>query len=188
MSAPPANALQGAIQKLAFREPLTAADAEAAFDIVMHGQATAVQVAALLSACGATTTRSRPRRSVRTFRATPRLRWKSSKRRIPTNASRSTSKVQRSPTISRLRAIEHGRTIHGNIGKALRFLLSTNFSEILATLGALAAGAARPMSPIQFLWINLMSDVFPAIALALVPLVAELLQPVMTLRSEIIAS
>ena len=54
MSAPPANALQGAIHKLAFREPLTAADAEAAFDVVMQGQATAVQVAALLSALRAT--------------------------------------------------------------------------------------------------------------------------------------
>jgi len=50
MNAPQANALQGAIHKLAFREPLTADDAEAAFDIVMQGQATAVQVAALLSA------------------------------------------------------------------------------------------------------------------------------------------
>jgi anthranilate phosphoribosyltransferase len=54
MSAPPANALQGAIHKLAFREPLTAADAEAAFDVVMQGQATAIQVAALLSALRAT--------------------------------------------------------------------------------------------------------------------------------------
>src|SRR3954470_23122078 len=54
MSAPPANALHGAIQKLAFREPLSAADAEAAFDVVMQGQATAVQVAALLSALRAT--------------------------------------------------------------------------------------------------------------------------------------
>src|SRR4051812_7252350 len=54
MSAPPANALHGAIHKLAFREPLTAADAEAAFDVVMQGQATAVQVAALLSALRAT--------------------------------------------------------------------------------------------------------------------------------------
>lgn len=54
MSAPPANALQGAIHKLAFREPLTAADAEAAFDVVMQGQATAVQVAALLSSLRAT--------------------------------------------------------------------------------------------------------------------------------------
>lgn len=54
MSAPPVNALQGAIQKLAFREPLTTDDAQAAFDIVMHGEATAVQVAALLSALRAT--------------------------------------------------------------------------------------------------------------------------------------
>jgi len=49
MSAPPVTALQGAIQKLAFHAPLSADDAEAAFDIVMKGQATAVQVAALLA-------------------------------------------------------------------------------------------------------------------------------------------
>src|SRR5207237_773324 len=54
MSAPPATALQGAIHKLAFHEPLTAADAEAAFTVVMKGEATAVQVAALLSALRAT--------------------------------------------------------------------------------------------------------------------------------------
>jgi len=48
------NALQSAIQKLAFREPLTTDDAQAAFDIVMQGQASAVQVAALLSALRAT--------------------------------------------------------------------------------------------------------------------------------------
>jgi anthranilate phosphoribosyltransferase len=54
MSAPPTNALHAAIHKLAFREPLTADDAQAAFDIVMRGEATAVQVAALLSALRAT--------------------------------------------------------------------------------------------------------------------------------------
>jgi anthranilate phosphoribosyltransferase len=54
MSAQPVNALQGAIQKLAYREPLTSDDAQAAFDIVMQGQASAVQVAALLSALRAT--------------------------------------------------------------------------------------------------------------------------------------
>ena len=50
MSAPPTNALQGAIQKLAYHEPLTADDAQAAFDVVMQGNATSVQVASLLSA------------------------------------------------------------------------------------------------------------------------------------------
>ncbi len=54
MSAPPPNALQGAIQKLAFHQPLTAQEAEAAFDVVMRGEATAVQVAALLAALRAT--------------------------------------------------------------------------------------------------------------------------------------
>lgn len=54
MTVPPSNALQGAIQKLAFRLPLSTADAEAAFAIVMQGQATAVQIAALLAALRAT--------------------------------------------------------------------------------------------------------------------------------------
>lgn len=50
MTAPSANALQGAIQKLAFHEPLSADEAESAFNVVMQGQASAVQVASLLSA------------------------------------------------------------------------------------------------------------------------------------------
>src|SRR5256885_180817 len=54
MSAPTANALQGAIHKLAFHERLSAADAEAAFTVVMKGEATSVQLAALLSALRAT--------------------------------------------------------------------------------------------------------------------------------------
>jgi len=66
-------------------------------------------------------------------------------------------------------AIAQGRTIHTNISKALRFLLATNFSEILVTLAALAVGIPRPMSAIQFLWINLLSDVAPALALAVEP-------------------
>jgi Ca2+-transporting ATPase len=66
-------------------------------------------------------------------------------------------------------AIAQGRTIHANIGKSLRFLLATNFSEIAVTLAALAVGIPRPMSAIQFLWINLLSDVAPALALAVEP-------------------
>jgi anthranilate phosphoribosyltransferase len=50
MNVPAQSALQRAIHKLAFKEPLTAADAEAAFDVVMRGEATGVQIAALLSA------------------------------------------------------------------------------------------------------------------------------------------
>ena len=50
MSAPAPNALQSAIHKLAFHEPLTGEDAERAFDVVMKGEASAIQIASLLSA------------------------------------------------------------------------------------------------------------------------------------------
>jgi P-type Ca2+ transporter type 2C len=66
-------------------------------------------------------------------------------------------------------AVEQGRTIHANIGKSLRFLLATNLSEILVTLAALAVGIPGRLSAIQFLWINLLSDVAPALALAVEP-------------------
>src|SRR5262249_44736067 len=66
-------------------------------------------------------------------------------------------------------AVEQGRTIYANVGKALRFLLATNLSEVLVTVGALALGIARPLSAIQLLWINLLSDVVPALALSVEP-------------------
>ncbi len=66
-------------------------------------------------------------------------------------------------------AIEQGRTIRDNVERSVRYLLATNFSEILVTLAALALGGPRPFSAIQLLWINLLSDVFPALALAVEP-------------------
>jgi Ca2+-transporting ATPase len=66
-------------------------------------------------------------------------------------------------------AVAQGRAIQANVSRSLRFLLSTNFSEILAMLGALAIGMPRPVSAIQLLWINLLSDVAPALALAVEP-------------------
>ncbi len=73
-------------------------------------------------------------------------------------------------------AVEQGRTIYVNIKKALRFLLATNCSEILVTIGAMALGVARPMSALQFLWINLLTDVFPALALSFEPAEPEIMQ------------
>jgi Ca2+-transporting ATPase len=73
-------------------------------------------------------------------------------------------------------AVEQGRTIYANIRKALKFLLATNFSEILVTVGAMAVGVARPMSALQFLWINLLTDVFPALALSLEPAEPQVMQ------------
>jgi Ca2+-transporting ATPase len=66
-------------------------------------------------------------------------------------------------------AIERSRTIHTNIRKAIHYLLSTNSSEILIMLAATAAGSSAALSPVQLLWINLISDVLPGIGLALEP-------------------
>ena len=66
-------------------------------------------------------------------------------------------------------AVERGRTVAINIRKAIRYLVATNLSEIMFMLAAAAAGRAQPLSPIQLLWINLLSDVVPALALAMEP-------------------
>jgi Ca2+-transporting ATPase len=66
-------------------------------------------------------------------------------------------------------AIGEGRTIYSNIRKSLHFLLATNFSEIIVMFVALAAGLGHPLNAMQLLWINLISDVLPGLALALEP-------------------
>jgi Ca2+-transporting ATPase len=66
-------------------------------------------------------------------------------------------------------AIEQGRTIYGDIKKAVHFILASNTSEILLTLAATMAGLAEPLTPLQLLWINLVTDVFPELALGLEP-------------------
>jgi Ca2+-transporting ATPase len=75
-----------------------------------------------------------------------------------------------------LEAIRQGRTITCNIEKSLHFLLSSNLSEILMMLGAIAAGAPSPLTPMQLLWINLLSDVLPAVALAAEPAEEDVMQ------------
>jgi Ca2+-transporting ATPase len=64
-------------------------------------------------------------------------------------------------------AISHGRTIYSNIRKAIRYLLATNFSEIILMGVALGAGMGQPLSTRQLLWINLVSDILPGLALSL---------------------
>jgi len=66
-------------------------------------------------------------------------------------------------------AIERGRGTYANIRKAIHYFLSTNTSEILLMLAGTAAGFGEILSPIQLLWINLISDVLPAIGLAMEP-------------------
>jgi P-type Ca2+ transporter type 2C len=66
-------------------------------------------------------------------------------------------------------AVERGRAVAINIRKAIRYLVATNLSEIMFMLAAAAAGRTQPLSPVQLLWINLLSDVVPALALAMEP-------------------
>lgn len=72
-------------------------------------------------------------------------------------------------------AISQGRTIYNNIRKSVRFLLSTNLSEIMLMFTAIAAGLGQPLTAMQLLWINLLSDIFPSLALALEPPEPEVL-------------
>jgi Ca2+-transporting ATPase len=64
-------------------------------------------------------------------------------------------------------AIEQGRVIFENIRKFVIYLLSGNVGEILAVGAAATAGTALPLLPLQILYINILNDVFPALALGL---------------------
>lgn len=66
-------------------------------------------------------------------------------------------------------AVSHGRTIYSNIRKSVHFLLSTNLSEILLMLIATTFGLGPPLNAMQLLWLNLVTDIFPGLALALEP-------------------
>jgi Ca2+-transporting ATPase len=66
-------------------------------------------------------------------------------------------------------AVRLGRATYGNIRKVLRYLVGTNASETLVMLGAAIVGWSAPLSPMQLLWLNLVSDVLPALALGLEP-------------------
>lgn len=66
-------------------------------------------------------------------------------------------------------AVEEGRRIYDNILKAIQFMLSTNIGEIFVILVAILANWATPLLPIQILWINLVTDSFPALALSVDP-------------------
>ena len=64
-------------------------------------------------------------------------------------------------------AVKNGRHIYENIKKAIHFLISTNVGEIVAMFLGIVLGLDTPLIAIQLLWINLVTDSFPAIALGL---------------------
>ncbi|MEA3423810.1 MAG: calcium-translocating P-type ATPase, PMCA-type [Bacillota bacterium] len=66
-------------------------------------------------------------------------------------------------------AIEEGRGIYSNIKKSICYLLSCNFGEIILLLLAMLMNLKVPLLPIHILWINLVTDSFPALALGVEP-------------------
>jgi Ca2+-transporting ATPase len=64
-------------------------------------------------------------------------------------------------------AVEQGRIIYGNIRKFVYFLLSSNVAEIMVIFLATLAGLPTPLTAIQLLWLNLITDGAPALALAM---------------------
>ncbi len=64
-------------------------------------------------------------------------------------------------------AIKEGRTIYDNIKKAVHFLIATNIGEIVTIFVGLIMGIKSPLLAIQLLWVNLVTDSLPAIAIGL---------------------
>jgi len=64
-------------------------------------------------------------------------------------------------------AVRQGRVIFSNIRKFVIYLMSCNVSEIMIVAGAVAVNAPLPLLPLQILFLNLVTDVFPALALAM---------------------
>ncbi len=68
-----------------------------------------------------------------------------------------------------VKAVEGGRAIYANILKFVQMMFSHNLAEILVIFVPIAAGFPLPLLPLQILWINLVTDIFPALALAVEP-------------------
>lgn len=68
-----------------------------------------------------------------------------------------------------VKAVEEGRTIYNNIRGCVQYLLSCNTGELVAIFSALLFGLGLPLNPIQILWLNLITDGPPALALGVEP-------------------
>jgi Ca2+-transporting ATPase len=66
-------------------------------------------------------------------------------------------------------AVEEGRTIFANITKFVHLMFSHNLGEVIVVFAAIVAGLPLPLLPLQILWMNVVTDIFPAFAVALEP-------------------
>ena len=75
-----------------------------------------------------------------------------------------------------LKAVEGGRTVYANIIKFVHMMFSHNLAEVLVIFVSIAAGWPLALLPLQILWMNLVTDVFPALALAAEPAAPGVMQ------------
>ena len=73
-------------------------------------------------------------------------------------------------------AVEEGRVIYDNVRKFVYYLFSCNLAEVLVLFLAGLAGAPLPLTALQILWLNLLTDVLPALALAAEPAEPDVMQ------------
>jgi Ca2+-transporting ATPase len=73
-------------------------------------------------------------------------------------------------------AVAGGRTIYANISKFVHLMFSSNLGEVVMIFTAIAMGWPLPLLALQILWINLVTDVFPALALAVEPPAADVMK------------
>jgi Ca2+-transporting ATPase len=73
-------------------------------------------------------------------------------------------------------AVEEGRVIYDNIRKFVFYLFSCNLAEVLVLFIASVSGLPLPLLPLQILWLNLVTDTLPALALALEPADADVMR------------
>ena len=75
-----------------------------------------------------------------------------------------------------VQAVQGGRTIYANVTKFVHMMFSDNLGEVFMIFTAIALGWPLPLLPLQILWMNLVTDVFPALALAVEPASADSMQ------------
>ncbi|MBT7786849.1 ATPase, partial [Candidatus Woesearchaeota archaeon] len=81
-------------------------------------------------------------------------------------------------------SIEEGRIIYDNIKKFIKYLLSSNMAEVGLIVISLLAGLPLPLLPLQILWINLMTDSWPALALGVDPAGRDIMKKNPRLKEE----
>jgi Ca2+-transporting ATPase len=81
-------------------------------------------------------------------------------------------------------AIEGGRTIYANIIKFVHMMFSHNLAEVIVIFVAIVIGWPLPLLPLQILWMNLVTDVFPALGLAVEPPSSDIMKRPPHSRSE----